>query len=249
MVKNFFSTLMRVLEILWMRFWFLLIPMRFLLRFENSISDSDMDLLVMMEALLLRILIAGFVYSYSSPKIEENSPKIEEKNRIKEKNLPSEESTDSKESQELVLIYIFIERIEEDYTEFSEEGYPQDYEKDLFMDFVHYPFRDVDLNIRYINGFDTRGPFKNWSLGKVYFIKYEDRDINEEGEIVWVWVQIHLYYPMPMPTPFKLQCRLSEDLGAHPISKGDFVLLEYDAKRDEERFLNRTFTIIKIENN
>ena len=117
------------------------------------------------------------------------------------------------------------------------------------MDFVHYPFRDVDLNIRYINGFDTRGPFKNWSLGKVYFIKYEDRDINEEGEIVWVWVQIHLYYPMPMPTPFKLQCRLSEDLGAHPISKGDFVLLEYDAKRDEERFLNRTFTIIKIENN
>jgi len=117
------------------------------------------------------------------------------------------------------------------------------------MDLVHYPFRDVDLNIRSINGFDPRRPIKNWSLGKVYRIKYENQDIKGEGEIVWVWVQIHLYYPMPMPTPFKLQCRFSTDLSPHAISEGNFVLLEYDAKRDEENFLNRTFTIIKVENN
>ena len=126
MVKNSFAFFMRVLGILWMRLWFLLIPMRVLLRLENSISNSDMNLLVMMEALLLRVLIAGFVYSYSSPKIEEN-----------EKNLPSEESTDSKESQE-------------PEPKFEEEGSSEDSmdsEDEYFMENIHYLFGDLDRNL------------------------------------------------------------------------------------------------------
>jgi len=189
--------------------------------------------------LLLLVVFIGFsifyLYYYNS----------------KEKTLPKESqeqqaSTDSKESQEVVFVIIIIE---EDYTESSEDEYPEDYEDDFFMDYVRYPFRDIDLNVRSINGFETEAPSLNWSLGKVDYI---DQDTN--GEILWVWVQIHLYYPTPMPSPleptqFILQCRLSEDLGAHPISEGDFVLLEYHRRANEENFLNRTFTIIKIQNN
>ena len=50
-VKNHLKRLMRALGILWMRIWFLLIPMRFLLILENRISD--MILMVMVVALFL----------------------------------------------------------------------------------------------------------------------------------------------------------------------------------------------------
>ena len=166
----------------------------------------------------------------------------------KEKNLAYDEDAhqNSKNSTELELEEskdsTQKEGSSEDYTESSEDEYPS--EEGYFMDHFYYPFRDFDLNVRAraINGFDIRGPFWTWSLGKVHFI-----DLDTKGTILWVWVQILFYYPTPMPTPLILRCRLSEDLGAHPIWTGDFVLLEYDM--NEEYFLNRTFNIIKIFNN
>ena len=172
---------------------------------------------------------------------------IEEKEE-KEKNLAYDEDAhqNSKNSTELELEEskdsTQKEGSSEDYTESSEDEYPS--EEGYFMDHFYYPFRDFDLNVRAraINGFDIRGPFWTWSLGKVHLI-----DLDTKGTILWVWVQILFYYPTPMPTPLILRCRLSEDLGAHPIWTGDFVLLEYDM--NEEYFLNRTFNIIKIFNN
>jgi len=181
---------------------------------------------------LLLIVLIGFV-CYSS---------------CKQKNLTfySDAHQNSKNSTELELEEskdsTQKEGSSEDYTESSEDEYPS--EEGYFMDHFYYPFRDFDLNVRAraINGFDIRGPFWTWSLGKVHFI-----DLDTKGTILWVWVQILFYYPTPMPTPLILRCRLSEDLGAHPIWTGDFVLLEYDM--NEEYFLDRTFNIIKIFNN
>lgn len=204
---------------------------------------------------LLLIVLIGFV-CYSSCKqknltfnsdVNQNSKNSTE--------LELEESKDSTQKEGSSEDYT-----DEDYTESSEDEssdtdesdaeiqadeydeYPS--EEGYFMDHVYYPFRDFDLNVRAraINGFDIRGPFWTWSLGKVNFI-----DLDTKGTILWVWVQILFYYPTPMPTPLILRCRLSEDLGAHPICTGDFVLLEYDM--NEEYFINRTFNIIKILNN
>jgi len=181
---------------------------------------------------LLLIVLIGFV-CYSSCK-QKNLTFYSDANQ-NSKNSTELELEESKDSTQK-------EGSSEDYTESSEDEYPS--EEGYFMDHVYYPFRDFDLNVRAraINGFDIRGPFWTWSLGKVHFI-----DLDTKGTILWVWVQILFYYPTPMPTPLILRCRLSEDLGAHPIWTGDFVLLEYDM--NEEYFLNRTFNIIKIFNN
>jgi hypothetical protein len=181
---------------------------------------------------LLLIVLIGFV-CYSSCK-QKNLTFYSDANQ-NSKNSTELELEESKDSTQK-------EGSSEDYTESSEDEYPS--EEGYFMDHFYYPFRDFDLNVRAraINGFDIRGPFWTWSLGKVHFI-----DLDTKGTILWVWVQILFYYPTPMPTPLILRCRLSEDLGAHPIWTGDFVLLEYDM--NEEYFLNRTFNIIKIFNN
>jgi len=181
---------------------------------------------------LLLIVLIGFV-CYSSCK-QKNLTFYSDANQ-NSKNSTELELEESKDSTQK-------EGSSEDYTESSEDEYPS--EEGYFMDHVYYPFRDFDLNVRAraINGFDIRGPFWTWSLGKVHLI-----DLDTKGTILWVWVQILFYYPTPMPTPLILRCRLSEDLGAHPIWTGDFVLLEYDM--NEEYFLNRTFNIIKIFNN
>ena len=181
---------------------------------------------------LLLIVLIGFV-CYSSCK-QKNLTFYSDANQ-NSKNSTELELEESKDSTQK-------EGSSEDYTESSEDEYPS--EEGYFMDHFYYPFRDFDLNVRAraINGFDIRGPFWTWSLGKVHFI-----DLDTKGTILWVWVQILFYYPTPMPTPLILRCRLSEDLGAHPILTGDFVLLEYDM--NEEYFLNRTFNIIKIFNN
>ena len=181
---------------------------------------------------LLLIVLIGFV-CYSSCK-QKNITFYSDANQ-NSKNSTELELEESKDSTQK-------EGSSEDYTESSEDEYPS--EEGYFMDHFYYPFRDFDLNVRAraINGFDIRGPFWTWSLGKVHFI-----DLDTKGTILWVWVQILFYYPTPMPTPLILRCRLSEDLGAHPIWTGDFVLLEYDM--NEEYFLNRTFNIIKIFNN
>jgi hypothetical protein len=181
---------------------------------------------------LLLIVLIGFV-CYSSCK-QKNLTFYSDANQ-NSKNSTELELEESKDSTQK-------EGSSEDYTESSEDEYPS--EEGYFMDHFYYPFRDFDLNVRAraINGFDIRGPFWTWSLGKVHLI-----DLDTKGTILWVWVQILFYYPTPMPTPLILRCRLSEDLGAHPIWTGDFVLLEYDM--NEEYFLNRTFNIIKIFNN
>jgi hypothetical protein len=181
---------------------------------------------------LLLIVLIGFV-CYSSCK-QKNLTFYSDANQ-NSKNSTELELEESKDSTQK-------EGSSEDYTESSEDEYPS--EEGYFMDHFYYPFRDFDLNVRAraINGFDIRGPFWTWSLGKVHFI-----DLDTKGTILWVWVQILFYYPTPMPTPLILRCRLSEDLGAHPIWTGDFVLLEYDM--NEEYFLDRTFNIIKIFNN
>jgi hypothetical protein len=195
---------------------------------------------------LLLIFLIGFSILYRYYWNTKSSSKSKEKKRPN-KSKKKKATKDAKESQEVYLI-ILIE--EDNSTGYWGEEFSQDYEEyfkeDFVMDEVHYPFKDVDLNIRPINGFDPRRPNKNWSIGKVY-ISPQNKEITSEGEIVWVWVQIHLYYPMPMPTQFFLQCRLSEDFSPNELSTGDFVLLEYDEKRDEENFKNRTFSIIKIE--
>ena len=186
---------------------------------------------------LLLIVLIGFV-CYSSCK-QKNLTFYSDANQNSKNSteLELEESKDSTQKEGSSEDYT-----DEDYTESSEDEYPS--EEGYFMDHFYYPFRDFDLNVRAraINGFDIRGPFWTWSLGKVHFI-----DLDTKGTILWVWVQILFYYPTPMPTPLILRCRLSEDLGAHPIWTGDFVLLEYDM--NEEYFLNRTFNIIKIFNN
>jgi hypothetical protein len=197
----------------------------------NILADLTNFHCLVLISLLLIVLIAFVCYS-----------------SCKQKNLTfdSDANQNSKNSTELELEEskdsTQKEGSSEDYTESSEDEYPS--EEGYFMEHVHYPFRDFDLNVRAraINGFDIRGPFWTWSLGKVDLI-----DLDTKGTILWVWVQILFYYPTPMPTPLILRCRLSEDLGAHPIWTGDFVLLEYDM--NEEYFINRTFNIIKILNN
>ena len=197
--------------------------------------------------LLILVFLIGFSILYRYYWNIKTNSKSKEKKRPT-KSTEKKASKDAKESQEVYYIIIIAES-EDNSRRYWDEQYTQDYEEDLgeyfVMDKVHYPFKDVDLNLRCINGFDPLVPMKNWSIGTVF----SSPDHISLGGIVcvWVWIQIYLYYPMPMPTQCFLRCRLSEDLSTNEISKGNFVLLEYYGKKDDENFLNRTFTIINIE--
>ena len=192
-------------------------------------------------SLLLLLVVIGFSIFYLYYK---NS-----KSNSIEKTL-TKQSQEQKASTDAVVWIIII--IEEDYTQSSssedqdEDRDDEDPEDDLFMDFVHYPFQDIDIHFLYINGFERETPSLNWSIGKVDKI-----DFDAEGKILWVWVQIYLYNPSRMPFPFepgifRQRSTLSKNLQDHPISEGDFVLLEYRRRTIEEHFSNRTFFIVKI---
>ena len=193
---------------------------------------------VMIIAIIIVLVSLLVVFYYCSFSVSSTEIKKNEKNFASEsKNFASETEEEEKE-----IILIIVERIEYFSTEISESEYPSDYEEDLFMDDIHYPFKDTK-NVKFVNGFHTETPNINWSVGKVRSI---EKDAN--GEILWVWAEIHLYYPSAKPCPnCVLRCILSPDLKAHPISEGDFVLLKYPRRGCEEAFKNRTFTIIEIE--
>jgi len=120
---------MRALGILWMRIWFLLIPMWFLLILDNNIDDM----------IFVAMVVALFLIARKS-KYKKSKYKKSKYKKSKSK---------YKKSKKYVFVIIVIE---EDYpkSSSSEDGYADDYENDNFMGNAHDPYPDLDRKLGHI---------------------------------------------------------------------------------------------------